>query len=127
MTPTPAPGGRDEVVIAEEVLDAMAEADFHQRLHLWAGEEGCMATRVIAHQHFQYGPAVGEPGVTLTLERGQLFELQGFANDRLLEERGYVRRLPEHFPVQRCAICGALFAEGLREHQGKRHGGGEAT
>jgi hypothetical protein len=119
--------GRDAIVLAEEALDTMAEEDFHQCLHVWAGEERCMRNQVVANMPFGYGPPVGVAGETLALERGQVFTLQGFANDQLLLARGYVRPLAEGCPVVRCDICGVNFVEGLPEHRAGRHGPQEAA
>jgi hypothetical protein len=116
---------RDDESIGEEALDRMDEHEFHHRLHLWAGEEGCMADKVVAAMSFGYGPPA--PGVTRTVERGEIFELAGYANDALLEARGYVRRLPEGCPVERCPVCGLAFVEGLPEHMARRHGPQEAA
>jgi hypothetical protein len=116
---------RGELVIDEETLDAMTDEDFHHRLHALAGEEVCMANQVVAAMTFGYGPPA--PGVTRTVERGEIFELAGYANDALLEARGYVRRLPEGCPVERCPVCGLAFVEGLPEHMARRHGPQEAA
>jgi hypothetical protein len=112
---------RDDLVIDEETLDAMTDEDFHYRLHALA-EEVCMADQVIACSQFGYGPPA--PGVTVTVERGQVFALQGHAGDQLLLERHYVRPLPDNAEVVRCEVCGTPFVEGLPEHMIARHGGG---
>ena len=63
---------RDALAIAEETLDTIGEEDFHRCLHTWAGEERCMAVKVVANSPFQYGPPVGVAGETLALERGRV-------------------------------------------------------
>jgi hypothetical protein len=86
-----------------------------------------MVNKVVANQAFGYGPPVGVAGETLALARGEIFELRGFANDRLLMERGYIRPLAEGAQVVGCEVCGVTFVEGLREHQAARHGPQEAA
>jgi hypothetical protein len=111
--------------IDEEALDRMDEDTFHRCLHRWAGEEACMADQVVAAMSFGYGPPA--PGVTVTVERGQVFALEGHAGDQRLLALGYVRALADNAPVVRCEVCGTPFVEGLPEHMSKRHGPQEAA
>lgn len=57
------------------------------------------------------------------LDRGQVFKLEGLANDRLLVDLGYIAMIPEGLKTVTCRMCGGEFIDqGLRDGHGKeRH------
>lgn len=63
------------------------------------------------------------------LDRGQIFELTGQANDEKLVRLGYVMTLNPRDPVSNCGRCGAKFiGDDYRDGHGKiRHSGNPVT
>jgi hypothetical protein len=69
---------------------------------------------VLALSPFKYSEATGY------LVRGQVFHLEGAANDHLLVGMDYVRAVPASTPVVQCSECGAMFVDdAARERHGK--------
>jgi hypothetical protein len=65
---------------------------------------------VAATLAFSYG--------ALALDPGQVFALQGAANDQKLLDHHYVQEVAEGVPIGECLMCGARFlADALARHQ----------
>jgi len=66
----------------------------------------------------------GERGTTeRILDRGQVFKLEGLANDKLLFDLGYIAVVDPGVKPFACRVCGAEFLDtGMRDGHGKfRH------
>lgn len=66
----------------------------------------------------------GVPGTTeRSLDRGQVFKLEGLANDKLLVDLAYVAEVPVGSSTYACRLCGAEFIDmGMRDgHARFRH------
>jgi hypothetical protein len=84
-----------------------------------------MGQRVAASWPMSYGP----PGADRQYDVGEIFELAGCVNDRLLLEKHYLHHIPDELVTVRCPVCAAEFAHEFEvtQHVIKRHGGGEAA